>query len=104
MVDIIWPLSKLLVVRIIPKPDWQVQGTSWQRSLQILVRFRAAIWVTYPLRVPACEGTRLCCGRKSHMKTFAPTDTEYMRALFKRGYDMAALGYPWHKVPSDYDD
>lgn len=26
-------------------------------------------------------------------------DTEYMRALFKLGYDMAAKGYPWEKIP-----
>jgi predicted acylesterase/phospholipase RssA len=26
-------------------------------------------------------------------------DTEYMRALFKRGYDMAEKGYPWAKEP-----
>jgi hypothetical protein len=30
-------------------------------------------------------------------------DTEFMRALFKRGYDMAAQGYPWQKVPPGYD-
>lgn len=30
-------------------------------------------------------------------------DTEYMRALFKRGYDMAARGYPWEKFPPGYD-
>lgn len=30
-------------------------------------------------------------------------DTEFMRALFKLGYDMAAQGYPWHKVPPGYD-
>jgi hypothetical protein len=30
-------------------------------------------------------------------------DTEFMRALFKRGYDMAARGYPWQKVPPGYD-
>jgi predicted acylesterase/phospholipase RssA len=29
-------------------------------------------------------------------------DTEYMRALFALGYDMAAGGYPWEKVPPDY--
>ena len=26
-------------------------------------------------------------------------DTEYMRALFKAGYDRAAQGYPWDKRP-----
>jgi predicted acylesterase/phospholipase RssA len=31
-------------------------------------------------------------------------DTEYMRALFKVGFDMAAKGYPWEKVPPDYAD
>ena len=30
-------------------------------------------------------------------------DTEFMRALFKRGYDMAARGYPWKRVPPGYD-
>jgi predicted acylesterase/phospholipase RssA len=29
-------------------------------------------------------------------------DTEYMRALFQTGYDMAAKGYPWQKVPPGY--
>ena len=29
-------------------------------------------------------------------------DTEFMRALFQRGYDMAAKGYPWEKVPPGY--
>ena len=26
-------------------------------------------------------------------------DTEYMRALYKTGYDMAVKGYPWSKYP-----
>lgn len=26
-------------------------------------------------------------------------DTEYMQALFKTGFDMAAKGYPWEKAP-----
>ena len=34
-----------------------------------------------------------------HKKDF---ETEYMRALFKVGYDMAARGYPWEKAPPDY--
>jgi hypothetical protein len=29
-------------------------------------------------------------------------DTEFMRALFKTGYDMAAAGYPWQKQPPGY--
>lgn len=29
-------------------------------------------------------------------------DTEYMRALFQRGYDMAAGGYPWEKIPPGF--
>jgi len=29
-------------------------------------------------------------------------DTEYMRALFQTGYDMAATGYPWVKVPPGF--
>ena len=29
-------------------------------------------------------------------------DTEYMRALYKTGYDEAAKGYTWHKVPPGY--
>jgi hypothetical protein len=29
-------------------------------------------------------------------------DTEYMRALFQAGFDMAAKGNPWHKVPPGY--
>jgi predicted acylesterase/phospholipase RssA len=34
-----------------------------------------------------------------HKKDF---ETDYMRALFKVGYDMAANGYPWEKTPPDY--
>jgi hypothetical protein len=34
-----------------------------------------------------------------HRKDF---DTEFMRALFKTGYDMAAAGYPWQKQPPGY--
>lgn len=34
-----------------------------------------------------------------HKKDF---ETEYMRALFQVGYDMAAHGYPWEKTPPDY--
>jgi hypothetical protein len=30
-------------------------------------------------------------------------DTEFMRALFKLGYEMAEQGYPWEKVPPGYD-
>jgi hypothetical protein len=26
-------------------------------------------------------------------------DTEYMRALFQTGFEMAAKGYPWEKTP-----
>ena len=29
-------------------------------------------------------------------------DTAYMRALFNVGFDMAAKGYPWEKIPPDY--
>jgi hypothetical protein len=29
-------------------------------------------------------------------------DTEFMRALFKTGYDMAAKGYPWEKAPPGF--
>jgi hypothetical protein len=29
-------------------------------------------------------------------------DTEYMRALFQLGFDLAAKGDPWHKVPPGY--
>jgi predicted patatin/cPLA2 family phospholipase len=29
-------------------------------------------------------------------------DTRYMRALFQTGYDMAAKGFPWRKVPPGY--
>jgi predicted acylesterase/phospholipase RssA len=29
-------------------------------------------------------------------------DTRYMRALFNVGFDTAAKGYPWEKVPPDY--
>jgi hypothetical protein len=29
-------------------------------------------------------------------------DTEFMRALFNTGYDMAAKGYPWEKVPPGF--
>ncbi len=34
-----------------------------------------------------------------HKKDF---ETEYMRALFQVGYDMAVNGYPWDKAPPDY--
>jgi predicted acylesterase/phospholipase RssA len=34
-----------------------------------------------------------------HKKDF---ETDYMRALFKVGYDLAAKGYPWEKTPPDY--
>ena len=29
-------------------------------------------------------------------------ETDYMRALFQVGYDMAVNGYPWEKAPPDY--
>ena len=29
-------------------------------------------------------------------------DTDYMRALYQTGYDMAARGYPWEKTPPGY--
>jgi hypothetical protein len=29
-------------------------------------------------------------------------DTEFMRALFQTGYDMAAKGYPWQKTPPGF--
>ena len=29
-------------------------------------------------------------------------DTEFMRALYKTGYDMAAKGYPWEKAPPGF--
>jgi hypothetical protein len=29
-------------------------------------------------------------------------DPEYMRALFQTGFDMAAKGNPWHKLPPGY--
>jgi predicted acylesterase/phospholipase RssA len=29
-------------------------------------------------------------------------DTEYMRALYQKGYEMAAKGYPWEKVPPGF--
>ena len=35
-----------------------------------------------------------------HVKDF---DTDYMRALYQVGYDMAAKGYPWRKSPPGYD-
>ncbi|RJG10192.1 patatin family protein [Pseudomonas cavernicola] len=31
-------------------------------------------------------------------------DTEFMRALYQTGYEMAAKGYPWAKVPPGYSD
>src|SRR5262245_48345013 len=31
-----------------------------------------------------------------------PFNTEYMRALFKVGYDLAVQGYPWEKTPPGY--
>ena len=31
-------------------------------------------------------------------------DTEYMRALFKLGYELARDHYPWHKKPPDFQD
>ncbi len=33
-----------------------------------------------------------------------PFDTEYMRALFKLGYDLGASGYPWAKFPPGYNE
>lgn len=35
-----------------------------------------------------------------HTKQF---DTDYMRALYKVGYDMGVAGYPWRKSPPGYD-
>jgi len=35
-----------------------------------------------------------------HTKQF---DTDYMRALYKVGYDMGVAGYPWRKTPPGYD-
>jgi predicted acylesterase/phospholipase RssA len=32
----------------------------------------------------------------------ADFDRQFMRALFETGYEMAAKGYPWEKVPPDY--
>ena len=32
-----------------------------------------------------------------------PFDTHYMNELFKVGYDLAAKGYPWSKLPPGYD-
>jgi len=32
----------------------------------------------------------------------ADFDPHFMRALFETGYEMAAKGYPWQKVPPDY--
>lgn len=29
-------------------------------------------------------------------------DTDYMRALYQKGYDMAASGYPWDRVPPGF--
>lgn len=37
--------------------------------------------------------------RMPHVEQF---NTEYMRALFKVGYDLAADGYPWEKTPPGY--
>ena len=34
-----------------------------------------------------------------HMEEF---DTEYMRLLFQKGYDMAVKGYPWEKQPPGF--
>ncbi|EMG37350.1 putative esterase of the alpha-beta hydrolase superfamily [Desulfocurvibacter africanus PCS] len=34
-----------------------------------------------------------------HQENF---DTEYMRALFRTGFDMAAKGYPWDKTPPGF--
>lgn len=34
-----------------------------------------------------------------HQESF---DTEYMRALFRTGFDMAATGYPWNKTPPGF--
>jgi hypothetical protein len=35
----------------------------------------------------------------SHREEF---DTEYMRALYQTGHEMAAKGYPWEKVPPGF--
>jgi hypothetical protein len=37
--------------------------------------------------------------RMPHTEQF---NTEYMRALFDVGYDLAAVGYPWEKTPPGY--
>ena len=29
-------------------------------------------------------------------------DTEFMRALFQKGYEMAAEGFPWEKAPPGF--
>jgi hypothetical protein len=31
-------------------------------------------------------------------------DPVYMRKLFDRGYDMAKAGYPWAKLPPEYEE
>jgi hypothetical protein len=31
-------------------------------------------------------------------------DPKYMRKLFDRGYEMAESGYPWAKVPPEYEE
>lgn len=37
--------------------------------------------------------------RADHKAEF---DTQYMRALYAKGFDMAIKGYPWKKTPPDY--
>jgi len=39
--------------------------------------------------------------KEPHRELF---DTEYMRALFKTGYDMAVKGYPWAKHPPGFGE
>ena len=63
------------------------------------VRYRAGIDREAFRREEAYLASRGHQGPPPHREEF---DTEYMRALFQTGFEMAAKGNRWHKVPPGY--